>query len=401
VQGRSVGLQIFGLNPNGFIRALSRGLSVDAGKWVHVLAMYDGSGTANGVQVFVNGRSQSVITQGEPLKGEVHAAVPLRVGRGEVKSPLAGGQVQDVRVFSRQLQSGETRWLPELDKLQEALALAPERRTQPQKAALNNYFLDVLDTTQVALAGSAEALDSELAAIRKRATVSHIQQEKPGVPMANILMRGAYDKVGEPVGPAGLSALHPMPPDAPTNRLGLAQWLMLPENPLTARVTVNRFWQELYGTGLVRTAEDFGSQGERPVNEALLDWLAVEFRESGWDVKKLFTLMVTSATYRQACKVTPEKLERDPQNRLLSRGPRFRMDAEMIRDYALAASGSLSPKMGGPGTRPYQPTNIWEAISNIGNRRYNQDTGESLYRRTIYNFWKRQAPSPNMEKCAA
>jgi len=188
-----------------------------------------------------------------------------------------------------------------------------------------------------------------------------------------------------------------MPPDAPKNRLGLAQWILSPENPLTARVTANCFWQEIFGTGLVKTAEDFGLQGEPPANLELLDWLAVEFRESGWGVKKLFTYMVTSATYRQTCKVTPEKLENDPQNRLLSRGPRFRMDAEMIRDYALAASSSLSPKMGGPGARPYQPANIWEAGSNIGNPRYTQDTGENLYRRTNCNFWKRQSPAPNME----
>src|SRR5204863_4755499 len=135
------------------------------------------------------------------------------------------------------------------------------------------------------------------------------------------------------VTPAGFSALPPLPADAPKNRLGLARWLVAPENPLPARVTVNRFWQELFGTGLVRTAEDFGAQGELPSNPELLDWLAVEFRESGLDVKKFFTLMVTSATYRQAATTTPAKLEKDPQNRLLSRGPRFRMDAEMVRDY--------------------------------------------------------------------
>jgi Concanavalin A-like lectin/glucanases superfamily len=148
-----LGLQIFGLNPDGFIRALTKGALVDAGKWVHVLAMYDGSGTATGVQVFVNGRLQSVISQGAPLKGSAKARVPLRVGRRELTSPLAGGLVQDVRVFSRLLKSGETRWLPELGNLQAALALAPEKRAQPQKAALNNYFLDVLDPAPVALAG--------------------------------------------------------------------------------------------------------------------------------------------------------------------------------------------------------------------------------------------------------
>jgi hypothetical protein len=163
-----------------------------------------------------------------------------------------------------------------------------------------------------------------------------------------------------------------------------------------ARVTVNRFWQEVFGTGLVRTSEDFGSQGDPPVNPELLDWLAVEFHESGWDVKKLFTLIVTSSAYRQSAAVTPEKLEKDPQNRLLSRGPRFRMDAEMIRDYALAASGTLSPRMGGPGTRPYQPENVWEVVG-MGTEKYERDKGENLYRRSVYNFWKRMAPPASLE----
>ena len=185
----------------------------------------------------------------------------------------------------------------------------------------------------------------------------------------------------------------------PKNRLGLAKWLVRPENPLTARVTVNRFWQELFGTGIVRTTGDFGMTGESPSHQELLDWLAVEFRESGWDIKKCFRLMVTSATYRQAATVTPEKLEKDPSNRLLSRGPRFRMDAEMIRDYALAASGLLSPKIGGPSVRPYQPPGVWEAVAMPGSnlRNYVQDHGESLYRRSMYTFWKRAAPPASME----
>jgi hypothetical protein len=171
---------------------------------------------------------------------------------------------------------------------------------------------------------------------------------------------------------------------------------MSAENPLTARVTVNRFWQELFGTGIVRTSEDFGSQGDRPSHPELLDWLAVEFRESGWDVKRLFKLMLTSAAYRQAAITTPEKLAKDPQNRLLSRGPRFRMDAEMIRDYALASTGTLSLKMGGPGTKPYQPENVWEPVG-MGTEKYAQDRGENLYRRTVYNFWKRMAPPASMD----
>jgi hypothetical protein len=159
---------------------------------------------------------------------------------------------------------------------------------------------------------------------------------------------------------------------------------------------VNRFWQELFGAGIVMTSDDFGIMGSAPTHPELLDWLAVEFRESGWDVKRFYKMLLTSATYRQAALITPEKIEKDRDNSLLSRGPRFRMDAEMIRDYALAASGTLSPRMGGPGTMPYQPENIWEVVG-LGTEKYKQDNGENLYRRTLYNFWKRMSPSPNMD----
>src|SRR5262249_55548177 len=180
--------------------------------------------------------------------------------------------------------------------------------------------------------------------------------------------------------------------------------------PLTARVTVNRFWQQVFGTGLVRTSGDFGITGELPSHPELLDWLAVEFRESGWDVKKFFKLVVTSAAYRQSAVLTAAKREKDPATRRLSRGPRYRRDAEMVRDYALAASGLLVRKIGGPSVKPYQPEGVWEAVAMIGSntRDYKRDTGESLYRRSMYTFWKRAAPpasmevlnAPNRETCA-
>ena len=181
--------------------------------------------------------------------------------------------------------------------------------------------------------------------------------------------------------------------DLPKNRLGLAMWLVRPEHPLTARVTVNRFWQEVFGTGLVRTSGDFGVSGELPSHPELLDWLAVEFRESGWDVKRLFRLMVESATYRQSAASPPEKREKDPSNRLLSCGPRFRMDGEMIRDSALCASGLLAARQGGPSVKPYQPEGVWEAVAmpESNTKRYEPDHGDRLYRRTLYTFWKRSA----------
>ena len=190
-----------------------------------------------------------------------------------------------------------------------------------------------------------------------------------------------------------------MAPELPRNRLGLARWIVDRANPLFARVTVNRFWQEIFGAGLLESADDFGAQAQPPSHPELLDWLAVEFRESGWDVKKLLTLMVTSATYRQAAAISPEKLRKDPKNILLARGPRFRLDGEVVRDAALAASGLLVTRLGGPPVKPYQPAGVWEGTSMVSSntRYYKQDSGESLYRRSLYTLWKRSAPPASMD----
>lgn len=203
-----------------------------------------------------------------------------------------------------------------------------------------------------------------------------------------MLVKGAYDKPSEKVTVGTPAALPPMPKDAPANRLGLAQWLVDRQHPLTARVTVNRYWQAFFGTGLVKTAEDFGVQGELPSHPELLDWLAVEFIESGWDVKQLHKLIVTSAAYRQSSKVSPQLVERDPDNRLLARGPRFRLPSWMLRDQALAVAGLLVEKQGGPPVKPYQPEGIWEEAT-FGKKKYVQDNGEALYRRSLYVFWRR------------
>jgi hypothetical protein len=193
--------------------------------------------------------------------------------------------------------------------------------------------------------------------------------------------------------------LPPLPAGAPRNRLGLAQWLVAPENPLTARVTVNRLWQQFFGSGLVESSGDFGVTGSRPSHPQLLDWLAVEFRASGWDFRRMARLMVTSATYRQSAAVSPALLERDPANRLLARGPRHRLDAEQLRDQALAASGLLVAKLGGRPVRPYQPEGIWEAVAmkESTTRYYREDVGEDLYRRSFYTLWKRTAAPPALE----
>jgi hypothetical protein len=280
------------------------------------------------------------------------------------------------------------------------LAAKPAKdRTKDETDELFQAWLPTGDDLYRKESAELTNLEREQKAIRARGTVAYVMHEKSDPALAYILFRGDYDKRRDAVKPDTPRALPPMSADLPHNRLGFAQWLLRPEHPLTARVTVNRFWQELFGTGIVRTAGDFGVTGEPPSNPELLDWLAVEFRESGWDVKKFFKMLVTSATYRQAALTTPEKLEKDPHNRLLSRGPRFRMDAEMVRDYALAASGLLARKIGGPSVRPYQPEGVWEAVAMIGSdtRDYRRDKGESLYRRSMYTLWKRAAPPASMD----
>jgi hypothetical protein len=210
----------------------------------------------------------------------------------------------------------------------------------------------------------------------------------------HLLRRGAYDQPGEQVYAATPAALPAMSGEVAGNRLGLARWLVDPKNPLTARVAVNRFWQMYFGTGIVRTTEDFGSQGEPPSHPALLDWLATEFIGSGWDMKRLQKTIVMSATYQQSSRVTPELLEQDPDNRLLARGPRIRLAAEMVRDQALAISGLLVEDIGGPSVKPYQPAGLWAELT--GGSDYKADTGDALYRRSLYTFWKRTSPPPMM-----
>ncbi len=187
-----------------------------------------------------------------------------------------------------------------------------------------------------------------------------------------------------------------VPNDAPSNRLGLAQWLVSTDNPLTARVAVNRYWHMFFGAGVVKTIEDFGTQGELPSHPALLDWLAVDFVENGWNVKRTIKQMLMSSTYRQSSRLTPELLERDPENRLLGRGPRFRLAGEFVRDNALAAGGLLVRKIGGAGVKPYQPPGLWNEVSLSSNVRFVQDHGEKLYRRSMYTYWKRSAPAPSL-----
>ncbi len=286
------------------------------------------------------------------------------------------------------------------------LKAGPDKTSDPAlgKKLRDYYIRNVCIDTKAVLA----PISNEIAALRKQKADleksipgTFVFQDLPTPRQSFVMLRGEYDKPGdkvEPGTPDVLPALKKADANARATRLDLARWLVSPEHPLTARVQVNRLWQQFFGVGLVATSDDFGSQGELPSHPELLDWLAVHFRETGWDVKKLVKLMVTSATFRQSSRATPELIRRDPDNRYYARGPRFRLGAEQIRDNALFVSGLLDPTMGGRGVRPYQPPNIWEPVGFVGSNtaRYTQDKGSALYRRSIYVFLKRTAPPPFM-----
>jgi hypothetical protein len=361
--------------------------------WRHVAVTYDGSRYAKGVHMWVDGRELKTKILFDELNWPMDIQKPVRIGAGG--GLRFKGGISDARIYNRALTEDEVEALATDATVRQAARTAPEARTKQENAKLHLCFLatgaprDVKDA-RTALAEAVKARDAYEATIP---TVM-VMKEVPGLRKTYILKRGVYDAHGDEVTAGTLSALPPMPKGAPANRLGLAEWIVDRGNPLTARVTVNRFWQMFFGTGLVKTVEDFGVQGERPEYQDVLDWLAVEFMDSGWDVKHVVKTIVMSRTYRQSSRVTPELEQRDPENRLLARGPRVRLPAEMIRDQALFVAGLLVEKMGGPSVKPYQPAGLWTELGGGGG--YHADHGEGLYRRTLYTFWKRTSPPPDM-----
>ncbi len=406
---------------------------------------YDGSGKASGLKLYLDAKLQEMEVIQNGLQGSVRTSAPLEIGNKK-KGGAFKGQTDDLRIYNRQLASAEIEQLsvhqpvrallssrsdacaemdklPEKDRLPKEDPLAEQSedekiakikgRCQARREKLRDYYL-----TYAAPANLRETyaelkrVETQKADLEKVIPTSMVMQEVGKLRDTFVLARGDYRNQGEKVTPGVPSVLPPLPKDASPNRLGLAKWLVDPSHPLTARVAVNRYWQIYFGIGIVKTAEDFGSQGDPPSHPELLDWLATELIRTHWDIKAMQRLIVTSATYRQSSNVTPELLEKDPENRLLARGPRFRLPAEMVRDNALAISGLLDPEMGGPSVYPYQPQGLWEEMA-IGlvfsAQAYTPSHGKDLYRRSMYTFWKRTVPpaslatfdAPDREKCTA
>jgi Protein of unknown function (DUF1553)/Protein of unknown function (DUF1549)/Concanavalin A-like lectin/glucanases superfamily/Planctomycete cytochrome C len=366
---------------------------LELNQWHHLMVSYAGTRVAAGVHIYVDGVEQKFRTLLDELNGDKAGILPFRIGAGGGAGNRFHGRIDEVRVYGRVLSAEEAAILADPRPISEIGAMALDQRSPADKEKILAYFVEN--------AASAEIREAGQRIIQDQARLEEFYEDIPTVMVmeemakpreAHVLLRGAYDQPGEKVSPGIPEILPPMPAGYPNNRLGLARWLVDGSNPLTARVVVNRFWQMLFGTGLVKTVENFGSQGEPPSHPELLDWLSTEFVRTGWDMKGILRTMVTSATYRQSSKISPELLEKDPENRLLARGPRFRLPAEMIRDQALAFAGLLVNKIGGPPVKPYQPAGLWLEVSK--GEEYKQDYGDELYRRSLYTFRRRAVPQP-------
>jgi mono/diheme cytochrome c family protein len=369
-------------------------------QWHHVAVVFDGlQAWEERIRIYVNGREQGLqFNQRNFFLLFGNTKDTLKIGAGGGPQFRFKGALDEVRLYSRALNAGEIGALACPDALAKIAALLPSKRTPPQAMKIHRAYL-----ASAAPAGLKSAYRSLMELKEQRQKFADelprlmVMKEMPKPRPAFLLRRGAYDAPGERVERAVPAVLPPLLKEYPRNRLGLAQWLVSPDHPLTSRVAVNRFWQMLFGAGLVKTSEDFGTQGEPPAHPELLDWLAVEFRNSGWDVKRLLKTIVMSATYRQSSKVTQEIRQRDPDNRLLARGPRLRLTAEMIRDQALFVSGLLVERVGGPSVKPYQPEGIYKDMTFAGLGGYERERGEGLWRRSLYTYWKRTVLAPAMQ----
>lgn len=401
VQNRSVGTHIVSNWPANALKVVSsEPLTPD--KWHHVAVTYDGSSKAAGVKIFIDGKPVGSKVEQDSLKDSIVTQTPFKIGSRSGKGNY-NGEVDELRIYNRALSGPEIQRLGG-DPIKAILATPAPKRSEEQKAVLLEHFLSSHDKDFQELVSAHNKLLAEESGIKaQKGTSVMVMQDNASdkIRKTYILNRGAYDQPitdgpDAVVNPGVPAALPSLAEGSAANRLGLAQWLTSGENPLTARVAVNRYWALLFGRGLVKSVDDFGNQGSPPSHPELLDWLAVDFVESGWNVKRMLKQITLSATYRQASRLTPKLATSDPENILLARSPRFRLQGEFIRDTALDLSGLLVERIGGPSVKPYQPPNIWNEVSLNGGLRYKRDNGANLYRRSMYTYWKRSAPMPNM-----
>ena len=364
-------------------------------EWAHVTLTYDGSSRAAGTQIFVNGKRAATEVVYDNLyksiipKENVHTYEfdGFMMGMRGNHTTFPEGLIDELKLFDRNLTALEVRHVyGESDLVAQATA---EELQEYYLAHYNPQYRQ----QQQELRQLREQENAVVDEVSEIMVMGDLPQPRPSF----VLERGVYDAHGEPVTPGTPEQVLAFPDSLPKNRLGLARWLTHPQNPLTSRVAVNRFWQMHFGQGLVASSDDFGNQGDLPTHPELLDWLATRFVASGWDKKALHKLMVMSATYRQSSVITPDMLEKDPDNQWLARGPRHRLPAEMIRDNSLKVSGLLAEEIGGPSVYPYQPEGLWDELSNKPWRyQYEQAKDDGLYRRSLYTIWKRTAPPPSM-----
>ncbi len=381
--------------PDNALKVTSKTM-VPLKKWVHVLVTYDGSAKPNGVKLYLDGKAVETVTEKDTLTGSIRTTVPMMVGR-RVGGETFKGMVDDPVVFNRALKPEEVAAIADVNPAKPLLSIPVGSRKPEQKKEITRQWGMAHDSDFAKTLAREDAARRERDRIDASIPTLMVMDEMKKPRDCYVLVRGQYDHHGDKVTASTPGFLPPLPKGAPNNRLGLAEWIASPTNPLTARVTVNRWWERLFGTGIVSTVEDFGTRAEFPSHPRLLDWLATEFVRLHWNVKAMLKEIVMSATYRQSSAVTPEMLKVDPLNRLLERGPRFRLPAEMIRDQALAVSGLLFNKTGGPSVYPYMPPGIWDETNFYGNLRdYRNQHGADLYRRSLYTIWKRTAAPPNM-----
>ncbi|WP_337040986.1 DUF1553 domain-containing protein [Emticicia sp. 17c] len=377
--------------PSNAITRLSK-QPVPRKTWTHLAITYDGSSKAEGFKLYQNGREllmENVVDQlTKDILFKTSVQPGLQVGAWWRGYGFTHGKVDDIVVYNRAITPFEIKMLAAKTKWENVLG----NGSMPYPEELKEYYFSAISPTLSKAREELKVTRASLADTLAKVKEIMVMQEMPKPKKTYLLKRGNYDALGEQVFPETPEFILKFPDNLPKNRYGLAQWLTHPDNPLTARVEVNRLWQNFFGVGLVKTTEDFGNQGELPSHPQLLDWLAVTFRESGWDIKQLNKLIVMSATYRQNSQASQKLREKDPENRLLAHGPVFRMTAEMIRDNALVASGLINKKIGGPSIKPYQPEGLWE----INSASYKADSGEAVYRRSLYIVAKRSVPNPTL-----